>query len=223
MLRKLDSMQTLGSAILSHPTFYAAFNEDAHSIIRSILMSQMGFQTRTLYYAIAAYEASLVDYKNHAEVKAFLHDRFVLLSQDANFDFEAHTSDIKPNVAAALSKTQVIVNYFTNGFINDTLPRCLAELDIRASENLQDCSDREIFRIQRALYRYQTHCSLSFRSIDDLVDEFHSYYEFDNINHEVFMVRKPFFFSHSAWENEQLACVLDYLESVLSRCECDVT
>lgn len=58
----------LGSAILSHPAFYAAFKEDLYSITHGILMSQMGFQKRTLYYAIAAYEASLVDNTDDAKV-----------------------------------------------------------------------------------------------------------------------------------------------------------
>ncbi len=220
MLHELDSIQTLGSVILSHSTFYAAFKDNARSIIHGIIMSQMGFQTRTLYYAIAAYEASLVDSKNDTKVTNFIHDRFESLGQDVNFDFEAHTIHIKPEVAAALSKTQVFVNHFTKGFIHDALPRCLAQLDIRASENLLECSDRETFRIQRALYRYQTYCSLYFRNLDDLAESVCSAFDVD---FEVIVARTPFFFSHSPWENEQLACLLDYLESVLSRCEYHAT
>lgn len=216
ILRKLDSIQTLGYAILSHPTFYAAFKDAIYSITHGILMSQMGFQTRTLYYAIAAYEASRINYKEETEVTAFIRSHFDTLAQDPYFDLAASTGHLEPGVAAALSKTQVIVNYFTEGFVHDTSPRCLVELNVQPPKDLQDCSDREIFRVQRALYRHQTHCNLFFRSIDDLKQSAYNMMSVDIDGHQV---RRHFFFSHSPWENEQLACIHDYLERVLSRCE----
>ena len=108
-------------------------------------MLQMGFQTRTLYYAIAAHEASLIKYKEDTEVLAFIRSHFDSPAQYPHFDLAASTGNLAPNVAAALSKTQAIVNYFTEGFVPDVLPRCLAELNIRPPGGLQDCSDTRFF------------------------------------------------------------------------------
>ncbi|KAJ6780864.1 hypothetical protein PWT90_01906 [Aphanocladium album] len=174
----------------------------------------MNHEIGTLYYAVMAYEADRIDHTNNDEVDEFFHEHLDRLWHSPNSAFEEHTRIMRPEVAAVLSRTQNVVNHFTAGFVSDAAPRCPEVLDMAKPTEWRQCSDREIFRIQRALYRYQTYCNLFFRSVEDLAAHVHFTWQLDP---SVLDTRKRFLATHYPWENEQLASILDYLERVLSR------
>lgn len=224
------NVKTLGRAILSHSLFYTAFRDDPHYTLRCILLSQAYGLTKTLYYAIANYEASSVNYRNWDELDEFLTGWFGASAPDPISFTLQYLQTIKPSVAATLSKTHNLVDYFAKRFIDDVEPRERFLLQLRGHRPKHgfnhhakhDLSDREIFRLHRAFYLYQIYCTIYFRSKKDLLsfgrdpDGRPNYRR----NIGVLSLHNYFFQFHSPWENEQAACILDFLEVLLSRCKC---
>ncbi|TQV91453.1 hypothetical protein IF1G_09952 [Cordyceps javanica] len=80
ILRELDTLHSLGSAILAHPVLHAAFAEDPARITRDILDAQMSPATARLAYA--AHAARRVDRTSTAAVKKFADEWLVPLDDD---------------------------------------------------------------------------------------------------------------------------------------------
>lgn len=238
VLAQLDSMQSLGCAILSHSLFYNAFHEDTKRIVRYILKNQI--PPELLHYAEATFKSQFVDINHGKEVCILLGSAVesVELKHTAMpfqewclewiFDYPLRGTGVSKvsrrrqdkqsysqmgaiSIANAISRTYGYVEYFRECFIRERLPLMQKLMGRRVNPENSRPSQMEIFRISRALYRFQMYCNLMFR---DVVD-FHPgrrVRELRNLHLDRYFMG-PF----SPWVNEQLCCIHDYLEEVLSR------
>ncbi|KAK1762115.1 hypothetical protein QBC33DRAFT_623954 [Phialemonium atrogriseum] len=209
----LDSIQSLRSAILSHSSLYVGFRENPDRVISDILNGQMS--PETMVYAIAAYEANSIDSDDKEQIEDFLMRWFDFAGPDAPGEYYITPGEQDPSVASALSRTHTIVQYFTRDLVQDTLPLSREELGLERSDHTR-ASPSEVFRIHRALYRFQGYCNLFFR------DEKEFCPDRERTSALCALLHVYFFGLFSTWVNEQLACVHDYLERVLSRAFDDV-
>ena len=108
------------------------------------------------------------------------------------------------NLAGAISRTHTMVQYFTRAFLRDTAlgPPVLG---LQRPDWTTASADEE-FRIQRAMYRFQMYCNL-FRDVNR---DRKSRLDFSG-------TLSSFFENFPPWANEQLGCINDYFERVLSR------
>jgi len=205
ILSDLDGMQTLGSAILSHSSFYAAYKEQSTAIIHRIVQNQIPLDL--IPYAIAVYRATQVDHHNSKDVKSLLARHFDNIALPPSLMLRPE--HLEPAVAHLISKTHSAVERFSHDFVDDTLPLTQDQLGLHR-QNYNQASTSEIFRIRRALYRFQLYCNLTFRDQSDLRRSKQQRANLDSY------LRLNYFGYFSPWVNEQLACIHDYLERVLS-------
>lgn len=238
VLAQLDSMQSLGSAIVSHSLFYDAFNDDTKRIVRCILRHQI--PPELICYAEATFKAQFVDNNDGKEVSILLRSAFksfdyeldgvpfqhwrlewifdhplrgtgVLKASRRGQDSQSYSSMGAISIANTISKTYSHVEYFCECFVRERLPLMHKLMGRRPNPQDSRPSQMELFRTRRALYRFQLYCNLNFRDVVDFhpgrwVREMRNY-----------RLGRSFFNPFSPWVNEQLACVHDYLEGVLSR------
>ncbi|KAK3299797.1 uncharacterized protein B0H64DRAFT_1269 [Chaetomium fimeti] len=212
VLSQLDAMPSLASAIFSHSSFYAAFDEDRDRIVRSILRNQIPHEIRR--YAFPAYLAATTDLRHRGKREI----RFLLLD-DSVEDYEFRRSMLYREITAVfdqsgpanidlanmVSRTHTMIEHFARDFIRDTLPLGDKELGLQRKDKTAASSD-EVYRIHRAMYRYVRYCNLFRRSYNTRLA--------GKLGSSITI----FFFQRFApWVNEQLACVHDYFERVLSR------
>lgn len=214
ILSRLDDMQTLGSAILSHSLFYTAYKDDPKGIVRSVIQWQI--PPCFLRYAAIAYEASHVDRQDKWAVVG-------LRGWDMRTDslkkwlveWEQDPASTSAAVAASMSRTYRMVRHFGHRFLKDTLPLA-SELYVSPSlafhTKAREPSLAEKYRIYRALFRFQIYCNLGFRTEQDLQPspEWAQTFQYAR--------SATMFGEFSPWVNEQLACMHDYLEQTLSKC-----
>lgn len=237
ILVELDCMQSLGSAILSHSLIYAAFCDDAKHIVQCVLRNQI--PPELMHYAAAAFESNFVDNRNGSRVGSFLGTAFegwfrvqngapfqqwcldwmfdnfmrgygVRTIFGRNRDITEYAALDGKTIASTFSETHIIVDYFCTSFVNARLPLSQGFINRQTSTNRHP-SDRELFRIKRALYLFQIYCNVVFQRESDLRPD-----------RQTKQIRKGyldihFFSSFSPWVKEQLACIHDYLEEVLSK------
>lgn len=208
VLSHLDSIQSLRSAILSHSSLYIGFKENPDRIISDILNGQMS--PETMVYAIAAYKANSIDSGDKEQIEDFLMRWFDFAGPDAPGEYYITPGELDPSVASALSRTHTVVQHFTRDLVQDTLPLSREELGLERSDHTR-ASPSEVFRIHRALYRFQVYCNLFFRDEKDFRPDR------ERRSALCALLHVYFFGLFSTWVNEQLACVHDYLERVLSR------
>lgn len=235
---ELDCMQSLGSAILSHSLMYAAFCDDTKHIVQSILRNQI--PPELMHYAAAAFESKFIDNRNGPRVGSFLGTAFegwfrvqngapfqrwclkwmfkknfvrgygVRTIFGRNRDITEYAALDGKTIASLFSKTYTIVDYFCTSFVNERLPLSQGVITGQTSGNRHP-SNREIFRIKRALYLFQIYCNIVFQRESD----FHPDRQTKRIRKGYLDIH--FFSSFSPWVKEQLACIHDYLEEVLSK------
>lgn len=217
ILMQLDDMQTLGSAILSHSLLYASYQDfGVHKVTLSVLENQI--PRDVMPYAIMAFRAQNVDHTNEEACRRVLRSRrcrrqglrplewFLKHGLDAE-------KDAVPTFAVALRKTHLVVQHFCDRFIQRTLPLAQEFLgkDLTCSHpSLITASDKEIYRVQKALYRFQVFCDLRNRYRSDPYSE--------NVRDNYTSPLQVILRDCSPWVNEQLACIYDFLENVLSHC-----
>lgn len=219
ILSELDSMQSLGCAILSHSSVYAAFNENPKTVMFRILLNQI--PPNLMVYAAITYEASLEEYRSTRK----LHELFSWVSDHRNIEppyfYEDSYLRMKledrssgPAFAASLSKTHMLVEHFTDRYLSDTLPLAARDLFEQSQINTERPSENEVFRIRRAFYRFQLHCNMTCGEDDNPDSDGQEDDEDDPVGRD----RAYLFFLHfPPWVNEQLACIQDYLEGLLSK------
>lgn len=227
VLAQLDSIQSLSAAIRSHSSLLAAFNEHRDRVVRAILSNQI--PPSLMRYAVPTYFASAPDFDRYDFEKMssllsdhYYHDAFApptswhrgsdlpLLYDEYRepvwYDIFAKPGPVDLSFASALSRTHSIIEYFTRDFLRDTLPLVRRHLGLPRRDHTSASAD-EIYRIHRAMYRFQLYCNL-----------FRSPYTRGQRHREFSAILSVRFFgSFSPWVNEQLACIHDYFELVLSR------
>lgn len=235
VLSELDTIKSLGCAILSHTFMLSAFKEPGQeaAIMRRVLINQI--PPDMMPYAEATCEATLrrqgILWSSHRrrtqnpywhedmEIRYILSGLVSMASHPApDLDFQQRSLRVKFEVtyrharakfASCLSNTHTVVEYFTRRFLGDIFPLS-GDLYGKGLSNAQRPSDDEVFRVRRAFYRFQLFCELIPREVGDLNPE--------QLPMDVRVKsEKRFFRGYSPWVNEQLACIHDYLERLLSK------
>lgn len=238
ILSQLDSIPSLGSAILSHSLFYSSFRYDTRCIVQRILRNQIPFEL--IHYAEAAFKSMFVDNEIGKEMHSVLRRAFIGFdyrydgtpSQEWCLDWIFHRSMCGTqisnglgerqnnrsyssmgslSIANSISKTHVFVEYFCECFVRDRLPLMQKLVGRPLNSGEDGPSQTELFRIRRALYRFQIYCNLMFRKESD----FHPG-RWVRVERN-YLLDRYFFDPFPPWINEQLCCIHDYLEQVLSR------
>lgn len=213
ILSQLDSIRTLGAAILSNSSFYAAYKEaPLDGLIFDILSRQI--PRCILPYAAALHEANSIDNFDLAGPQKFMTDWFDRNNFPNSICFyRLQPGDITLSVASEISKAHLVVEHFTQDAIQEMSSHSQQWLGTGCSTHKQATSD-ETFRVQRALYIFQVYCTLFFRKSEDFAPD-------EQRERQLSSIMDHHFFDHfSPWVTEQLACVHDYLERFLSRCGC---
>lgn len=209
ILSQLDSTHSLASAILTHSYIHATFQDDRHRILRAVRVDQMPARTRP--YANLALAASRL------QPRDIRHIRLFWMGCALGFEFDCDgrpgrnmsrrltwdSMDLRA-VGENLDSMHAMVEWFTREFARDTLPLVGSELGLKRPQGTALSAD-ETFRIHRAMYRFQMYCCLFQAPITGKESRFGR------------ILRGQFFGRYSPWVNEQLACVHDYFERVLSR------
>lgn len=241
ILVELDCMQSLGSAILTHSLMYAAFCDDTRYIVQSILRSQI--PPELMHYAAAAFESKFTDNRDGQRVSDLLWTAFArggihpfrvkngapfqqwcldwmfdnFLSGSGvrtifceNRDTAAYAALDGKSIASIFSKTHTIVDHFCTSFLSKCLPLSQVLLNPQPPGDRHP-SDEELFRIKRAMYIFQIYCNVMFQRDSDFRPDWQIK------QNRKYYLDTYFFGSFSPWVKEQLACVHDFLEEVLSK------
>lgn len=221
VLVQLDDLQTLAAALASHSLLYAAYKDvGATTVLLAILRNRI--PENIMPYAIMAYKARTIDRQEVRTLVTCAHFRgppHRILGRYVQHQLLRDDGDAPhavPRFAAALIKTHSAVQYFCDRFIQEARP--LAPQFIAAhpaSSALGPPSSTEVYRVQRALYRFQAYCNLRVRQKGDFDDDIEEVRGRKNIWRQI----EPFLSAFSPWVNEQLACIHDFLERGLSQCE----
>ncbi|KAM5349457.1 hypothetical protein ACJ41O_005962 [Fusarium nematophilum] len=191
ILSELDDFSSLPSSILSCHALHSAFTSDPSGIATQVLVNQVGIYI--LPEAIAAFESSRLRPQSKVQ------DALDLTAQ--HFDARATPSiSATPAEAASFAQLDVYVRNLARLFANDCLaksPTPEGEGGDAGPSSSPAPTPTETDRIRRALYRFEAFCNLCRRvrpSVpipNERLDEF----------------CKRF----SPCENEQLACIQDFL------------
>jgi hypothetical protein len=189
LLSALSDVSSLRSTALSCPSFYDAFTSAEELITTQVLNNQLE-NTDILPEAVAAFNSSRMQPWSSQRTRDFV---------DAHFHSRRAPPDSWKLVdALPIGNLHSCVEFFATRFVAEMFSpsSTFAYIDPPSAWPL---SRNEMIRIQRTFYRFEVYCNL-FR------------------NPERFDFREQrdlFFFKFSHWENEQLACVYDYLFRVI--------
>lgn len=197
ILRNLDDLQCLGQALLVSRHFYASFKQ-SHGIEATIIGRQVG--PALLPYAAAVSDALYSPQPQRANSVQNLLDTLYNEPDRLTNRLSAKPSRILRSIGCVYSICHSLAMDYAA-----TAWRRLPHQDTsgRQEEESLTLSPEEHFRFCRAFYRVELLYSL-FRARE--VEEFQEETSMQSI-------RCLFFSRHPPWENEQLGCVLDYLEA----------
>lgn len=185
ILSALPDVVSLRSAALSCPPFYHALIDAERLITTRVLKNQ--FKVDVLPEAIAALKSSQSQPWTRQRVCDFVDEHLQCRM--------APPDSWTLSEALRLSTLYCCVQYFTGKFVGEMFNASSAFAYIDAPPAWWPLSPNETNRVQRAFYRFEIYCNL-----------FRGSQRFD-----VREQRDLFFFKFSHWENEQLACLHDYL------------
>lgn len=214
VLRELDTLQSLGAAILAHPVLYAAFAEDPARITRDILDAQMSPATARLAYA--AHAARSVDRTSTVAVKKFADDWLAPLDDaaaHAHAGSEGGPLGIWPwglSLAdvVSMSKAHGVVEDLTRQLVDTALPQCAGLFGTQRADYAR-ATPAEVARIHRMLYGYEIYCGLLFRDAGDCKADLSWRTEVN------FQLSAALYHDNVAKANNQLACIHDFLENIV--------
>ncbi|KAH6989306.1 hypothetical protein BKA56DRAFT_476798 [Ilyonectria sp. MPI-CAGE-AT-0026] len=195
ILRMVDNVQHLPAVLLSHRIFYTAFL-DAPSLPADILRLQLPDHLLPLALAAYASQKSVRD-KNGLDANQFLTECY-----DKPFNaLGGHY--ITLDQALHISRLDDALTELRSEFCESTLQKLYGlGRDDPISAAQQRLSAGELYRISRALYRFQIYGNLFLDQEEGAKPN---------------EAQKALFFDrHSPWVNEQLVCIYDYLETRLT-------
>ncbi|KAI0162260.1 hypothetical protein GGR57DRAFT_498601 [Xylariaceae sp. FL1272] len=188
ILQELDPV-SLKNAALSGPDFYAAFKGAEQLIVKSSLLTCIDEEVVPEAARLQQTWALCPPHQNQEAAIEFV-------MQD-NIGRGELPSQLKLIDAIAMVKFHKIVRALADSAARETLAN---EYHLTAYGQSAIANREEIHRFQRALYRFQLYCNV--------VGE---------VRHDrVFEVAQWFFQFGSAIENEQLACIHDYIVRVVA-------
>ncbi|KAJ0415330.1 hypothetical protein BJY00DRAFT_293721 [Aspergillus carlsbadensis] len=199
ILSELSDIQSLESAVLTGPWLYAAFKGAEAQVVKSVLSQQ--FDADLLHDALSAEVAIPRSAWQESDVTEFL-DCYLFRRNEQPFH---SVLDYTLSQALRLARLLAIIDRFTRHLTGPVLARN-RPLDDRHAEPPHPAlplSQSERTRFVRTFYRFQIYCSLFGDPIKCPYQEGPE--------------RSAVYFEHfSAWENEQMACIHDYLLRVMA-------
>lgn len=210
IMSELHDMSELGSLILSHSSFYMAYTFASHHIVERIIRRQIPPNLWRDALLVHLPQRSEFDCTTLKGVQRFLYNLQLwfweqhLLWDLFEYDETVDRTRVNIRLAGKLSLMHNHVDYFTKRFIEDARPLAHRRLRLPPG-SMGPVSEDEIFRIHRALYRFQLQCEML-------------RHQFTNPEWNNVMTRLNFnaFDTYAAWVNEQLACIHHFLIRVLS-------
>ena len=187
ILCALPDAVALKAAVLSHPSFYHAFSAAKDLILLRVLHNQI--PPDLLPHASAVCKSSHIQPWSRKRVQEFLdcyHNGLLMPLSPWTL------SDAVP--ASVLSAD---ISFFLTDFVATALS--VHPITGAPEPFPSTLSSSEESRIRRTFYRFELYCNL-FRKYRDKDDRFDDREQ-----------RELYFDRYSPWENEQLACVHDYL------------
>ena len=187
ILSALPDVSTLRAALLSHSSIYHAFKVAENIITTDVLHNQI--PANLLPDARIVLDSSRLNLWSRDKVTTLL----------ANYTRRRGETYRKWTLSDAVrvSKLYEHVSFFSKDLANEASSLWPKN---RFYDPLTDpLSSTEIFRLCRSFYRFELYCNL-FRQ-----------YAYEDERYTRGEQKAIFFDLHSPWENEQLACVHDYL------------
>lgn len=189
ILQSVDDLTSLYAIIRTCRTVYAAFKEARSTILPSALDFALPLEIR--HEALAVLDSSNLPAPSIEEALEYVNCRL----------FGEIPREITPGNLNELSRQHILVEWFTNDL-------CTSVRSLRLRDTHVDiypfvlCLDERI-RIQRAFYRFQLYCNLVPKNnLEGGLGPEEARYEF--------------FDCFPSWENEEIACVHDYLYDKMS-------
>ena len=186
LLGFLPDLMSLRSTALTCSSFYQSFISAELLVTTSVLKNQVDLEV--LPEAVAALASSYLQPWTRERIQEFVHDHLdSRKSQPPSWTLSE---------ALPLDSLHRHVQSFAAAFASETLTEKLGLDELDAIPKYPPSSD-EIYRIQRALYRFELYCNL-FR------DPKRTLFEIDE-------QMRLFLHKFSPWEIEQLGSIHDYL------------
>lgn len=199
ILLELDDVRTLHSAILSSRRLYDPFSGKAKAITIRVVLNRLDSPWDLRPEALIAWQASkLPVMKTAALVRKFC------AQQLAEREVARDVSSLTVDEALAIFKLQLTVEKLAKSFAEHCFEP-LAHRCANAAPLVAPTTAAEKGRTMRALYRFEMFCSL-FR----LPEEGDSR-KARHLNNELSPCAAGFFTYFSPWENEQFACIYEFL------------
>ncbi|KAH6618258.1 hypothetical protein B0J18DRAFT_274918 [Chaetomium sp. MPI-SDFR-AT-0129] len=224
----LDSRSLL-STILAHPLFHATFQLFQQHVLKEILLRLVPPQLLPL--AFATYEAESIDYSDWNRIRRLLDRVHVGQGQAASSPspgLRLPPFPLTHRMVAAIERVHRMVEYFTHDLTRQAIPRFNHIFETIRPATI---SPSEELRILRAFYRFQLYCNIFGRKAIDSARQANltapesenwedrwARMELSRNAREKNTRRelKSFFWPWPPWANEQLACVFEYLETVIT-------
>ena len=178
----------LRDIVLSSSSFYRAYSAAPQSILRNVVRNELS--EGVVPDAIAVVQAFSIPPSNESLIRAFLES----LHHGPPWTPEAWSL----MQSVRLSRINRSVKYFADDFSSTLVANPITGI---LDENPAPLTRMERNRIERAFFRYELYCTL----FQDQKSRPDSYYQ-----------RLLFLNKFAAWENEQLACVYEYLRRKLA-------
>lgn len=222
ILACLDSRSLL-SAILAHRLFHATFQVFQHHILKEILLRLVPLQLLPL--AFATYEAESMDCSDWNRIRRLLDRVHVGQGQASSPSPGLPPLPLTHRMVATMERVHLMVGYFTADFAQQAIPRFSRIFETTRPATI---SPSEELRILRAFYRFQLYCNIFGRNAIESARQANltaQVSEDEDWARPTLPRKSPegmrrelesFFWPWPPWANEQLACVFEYLETVIS-------
>lgn len=195
----LADVASLKALILTCSSLYHAFLKVESLILAQILQNQIN--PNLMHDALATLKSSQID-----PWCRLAGENVIMLYTTGETSSLLPTWNLRN--ALAVSELHGHIQFFANNFASSALSQNpvtgLPETDPAPA------SPSELIRIQRTLYRFELYCNL----FAERRRSFGGYFETFNVNEQGRYLAAGF----APWENEQLACIRDYLIGTLSKC-----
>jgi hypothetical protein len=196
VLSELPDIASLESAVLTGPHLYYAFMDAEAQITKKVFLQQI--PAELLHDTLAAEVSSREETWRREKADDFLSQYFARDQQPFRSSLQWKLSQV-----LSLARLYNIINFFTTDLVSPILTQNPLSGDKEVTSSWQPLSQSERNRIQCNFYRFQIYCNL-FR--DKKNGPFHSDDD-----------QRDNYFAHFApWENEQLACINDYLLRIIT-------
>ena len=207
ILRALPDVPTLRALILTNSQLYQCFISQASSISLEVLSNEIPYTV--LPEAIVAWNSSKIEPWSMSRVKGILYDYHALRNRDEAQPIIPLCQSWTFPDALEVSELYQCCRFFASDMLTSILLSMDSVFGFPTSDYPYLPSSREARRLERTFLRFELYCNL-FRKRYALTRGYTPPQFSGTEQHDIY------FRHYAAWENEQLACVHDYLFRQLS-------